>query len=175
VPKDVRVLEDPSASERKVFSDIKASTLGVSRMQKYLDNPEVQKMVGTLFTEPEASYARRVGTWLSTLTPEQRKFAATVAAEVADIRHQLIGAGQTGIEMQSLLPFLPSPDDPDVATTRAKLEALYEGLLRKHDAYRDQLDQVGIRTPAALTRPAPTPSIDPKAQEALDILKPKAK
>jgi hypothetical protein len=69
----------------------------------------------------------------------------------------------------------PDPGDPDVATVRAKLEALREWLVRKHDAYRDQLDQVNIRTPKALERSASPPPIDPKAQQALDILKPKGK
>jgi hypothetical protein len=175
VPKDVRVLDNPSPGERQKFSDYKASHEGMGRVLTMLDQPGAQKIVGTLFSEPEASFNRRVGEWLSTVTPEQRKFVASLAAEISEIRHQLSGAAVSPQEFAALKPMFPDPGDPDVATVRAKLEALREWLVRKHDAYRDQLDQVNIRTPKALERSASPPPIDPKAQQALDILKPKGK
>jgi hypothetical protein len=153
VPADVRILEDPSSAERKTFADLKGSAAGVETLLAKLDNPEVQKIIGTWFSEPEASFARKVGDYLATVTPAQRKFLATLAREVSEIRHQLAGASQTVTELAGLRPFLPSPDDVDVATIRAKLEALREGILRSHDSYRSQLDELGIRTPRALTRP----------------------
>ena len=154
VPKDVRVLEDPSPTQVKGFGDLNAAAKGVKRMQGYMQNPEVRKMVGTLLTAPEAAFNRLVGDWISTLSPEQRKFAATVAREIAGLRHDMIGAGQSGIEMASLQPFLPTPSDVDPDTLSAKLEALYEGILDKHDAHRENLDMMNIRTPRAMERPA---------------------
>ena len=77
---------------------------------------------------------------------------------MSEIRHQLAGASQTVTELKGLQPFLPSPDDVDATSLRAKLEALREGILRSHDSYRDQLDQAGIRVPKALSRPEPKPS-----------------
>lgn len=164
VPADRMAIEDPSATERKGMTDLRAGVAGVDRLLGMLDNPEVAKMVGTFFTEPEASVNRRLGQWLSTLTPEQRKFGATLASEIMEIRHRLIGAGQTGIEINALAPMMPGPDDTDPATLRAKLEALREGMLRRHDASRDDLEGMGFRVPAKLARPAeaPKPPADPK-------------
>jgi hypothetical protein len=175
VPKDVKVYEDPSPAEREKFSNFKASHAGIGRVLAMLEQPGAQKIVGTLFSEPEASFKRRMGEWISSVTPEQRKFVASLAAEISQIRHQLSGAAVSPQEFEALKPMFPDPGDPDVATVRAKLEALQEWTVRKHDAYRDQLDQVGIRTPKAMERPAAPPPLDPKAQQALDILKPKGK
>jgi hypothetical protein len=175
VPADRMSIEDPSATERKGLTDLRAGVAGVERLLGMLDNPEVQKMVGTFFTEPEATANRVLGQWLSTLSPEQRKFGATLASEIMEIRHRLIGAGQTGIEVSALSPMMPSPGDTDVNTLRAKLEALREGMLRRHDASRDDLEGMGYRVPAKLAPPAAKPPLDPKAQQALDILKPKGK
>jgi hypothetical protein len=158
VPEGVKIYEDPSSTERKVFADLRGSAAGVDTLLTKLDNPEVQKIIGTWFSEPEATFARKVGDYLSTVTPAQRKFLATLAREISDIRHQLAGASQTATELKGLEPFLPAPGDVDVATIRAKLEALKEGILRSHDSYRDQLDQVGIRTPKPLSRPEPKSS-----------------
>lgn len=162
VPKDQRIIEDASATQEKAFADLNSAAKGVQRMQKYMENPEVRKMIGTFLTAPEASFNRLVGDWISTLSPEQRKFGATLAREVAQLRHDMIGAGQSGIEMESLRPFLPTPADVDPATLSAKLEALYEGILDKHDAYRETLDVQNRRVPPALARPKEKPPKDPK-------------
>lgn len=164
VPPGTRTLEDPNATQIKAFGDLNSAAKGIKRMQGYMQNPEVTKMIGTLFTAPEAAFNRLVGDWISTLSPEQRKFAATVAREIAGLRHDMIGAGQSGIEMASLQPFLPTPADVDPDTLNAKLEALYEGILDKHDAHRENLDQFNIRGPKALSRPqerATTRSVRP--------------
>jgi hypothetical protein len=165
VPKDVRVLEDPSPGERQKFSDYKASQAGIGRVLTMLEQPGAQKIIGTLFSEPENTFNRRLGEWLSTVSPEQRKFVASMAAEIAEIRHALSGAAVSPQEFANLKPMMPSADDPDVATVRAKLEALQEWIVRKHDAYRDQLDQVGIRTPKALERPAEPPKPGPNVDK----------
>jgi Transglycosylase SLT domain len=175
VPKDRMPKKDPSAGERDAMTHLRASVAGVDRLMQALDKPEIARMVGTLFTEPEASANRLLGNWLATLSPEQRAFAATIAGEVMEIRNRLIGAGQTGIEVNALAPMMPSPADTDVATLRAKLTALREGMLRRHDAKREDLEGMGFRVPAKLTPPAAPQPLDPTAQQALDILKPKAK
>ena len=82
---------------------------------------------------------------------------ASLVSEIADIRHTLSGAAVSAPEAEFLQPMLPSAADPDVATVRAKLEALQEWMTRKHDAYRDQFEQSGYRVPAALARTAETP------------------
>jgi hypothetical protein len=170
VPADRKSIEDPSATERKGLTDLRAGVAGVDRLLTMLDKPEVQKMVGTLFTEPEATVNRVLGQWLSTLSPEQRKFGATLASEIMEIRHRLIGAGQTGIEVNALAPMMPSPGDTDVATLRAKLEALREGMLRRHDAQRDDLEGMGYRVPAKLARPAEASKPGPNVKKFEDAL-----
>jgi hypothetical protein len=158
VPQDARILDDPSPGERKTFADLKGSAAGIDTLLAKLDNPEVARVVGTWLSAPEEKFARVVGDYLATVSPAQRKFLATLAREVSEIRHQLAGASQTVTELKGLQPFLPSPDDVDATSLRAKLEALKEGILRSHDAYRDQLDQAGIRVPKALSRPEPKPT-----------------
>ncbi|HKB41411.1 MAG TPA: transglycosylase SLT domain-containing protein, partial [Gemmataceae bacterium] len=172
VPKDRMPKEDPSAPERQAFSDMRASVAGIDRLMAALDKPEIARMVGTLWSEPEASVTRKLGAYLATLSPEQRQFAATLAGEVMEIRHRLAGANQTPSETAAMAPMLPTPDDTDPATLRAKLTALREAMMRRHDAKREDLEGMGFRVPAKLARPAEPPKPGAKAQEALDILKP---
>ena len=152
VPKDVRVLEDASPAERQKFADFKASYEGMGRVMNMLDKPGAQSIVGTLFSGDDAAFRRLAGEWVSSVTPQERKFAASLVAEIASIRNAISGTAVSEQEAAFLRPMLPSISDPDVATVRAKLEALQEWMTRKHDAYRDQLDQMNVRTPKALAR-----------------------
>jgi hypothetical protein len=159
VPENARILDDPGPSERKVFADLKGAYDGVNALLPQLDKQEVREVIGTWFSHPENTFWREVGRYLDRLTPAQRKFMATVAREVSTIRHQLAGATQTVTELENLRPFLPDPGDVDARVVRAKLEVLRDGLVQSHEAYRDQLDKLGIRTPPPLApRPSQTPA-----------------
>ena len=48
---------------------------------------------------------------------------------------------------------MPSTADTDPATVRAKLTALREGMLRRHNAKRDDLAGLGFRVPEKLAEP----------------------
>jgi soluble lytic murein transglycosylase-like protein len=166
VPKDRKPMPRPGEGERNALSGLRASVAGVNSLLTKLDDPKIAGMVGTIFTETPAAVNRLLGPWLATLPPEQRAFAATMAGEIMEIRHRLIGAGQTGIEVAALEPMMPSPADTDPATVRAKLTALREGMLRRHNAKRDDLAGLGFRVPEKLAEPVPTSGLT-SAQEAL--------
>ena len=152
VPKDVKITKQLGDTTAKQFSEFKASHAGLGRVLTMLDNPKAQSIVGTLFSGDNAAFRRRAGEWISSVTPQERKFVASLVAEIADIRHTLSGSAVSATESEFLQPMMPSAADPDVATVRAKLEALQEWMTRKHDAYRDQFEQSGYRVPAALAR-----------------------
>lgn len=169
VPKDRKPMPRPGEGERKALSDLRASVSGVDSLLTKLDDPKIAGMIGTIFTEPEGTVARRLSTLLSTLSPEQRAFAATIAGEIMEIRHRLIGAGQTGIEVSALAPMMPSPEDTDPATVRAKLTALRDGMLRRHEAKRGDLAGLGFRVPEKLAQTA-VPAA-PKTSSVVDKFK----
>lgn len=176
VPKGTRVLDRPGEGVSNRLGAYKASHEGITRVIGMLDNPKAISIVGTLLSsEDTAAFRRLAGEWMSSVTPAERKFAAALVAEIAGIRNTISGQAVSAQEAEFLKPMLPSVADPDVATVRAKLEVLQEWIARKHEGERSQLDELGFRTPKALARPAEKPPIDPKAQQALDILKPKGK
>ena len=171
VPKDVRVLERPPEGVSKQFGDFKASYEGLSRVIGMLDKPGARSIVGTLLSEPDASFRRRAGEWVSSVTPEERKFAAALVGEIATIRNSISGTAVSEQESAFLRPMLPSVADPDVGTVRAKLEALQEWVARKHEGYRDQQDQLGFRTPKALAKPISSMNLEESKAERERIRK----
>ena len=94
VPKDRKPMPRPGEGERKALSDLRSSVSGVDSLLKKLDDPKIASMVGTIFSAPPAAVERLLSEWLPTLGPEQRAFAATIAGEIMEIRHRLIGAGR---------------------------------------------------------------------------------
>jgi hypothetical protein len=152
VPKDVKITKQLGDTTAKQFSEFKASHAGLGRVLEMLDKPGAQSIIGTLFSGDNAAFRRRAGEWISSVTPQERKFVASLVSEIADIRHTLSGAAVSATESEFLQPMMPSAADPDVATVRAKLESLQEWITRKHDAYRDQFEQSGYRVPTALAR-----------------------